>query len=254
MPVNDYAYLSLRYSGGAANTDPDLSLGGAISAERVPGQGFTASSIGGTSVIYAAGNAPGAGTLFYDVGNNTLAWLEFEGLTGDPVNVDTDGRYILESGTGYIIVDVTNAGLPAGDSSGSITITEPSNNALDDVSKAESWAGDVNYRCVYLQRDTGGGILVGGKIYINSDASGPDTIAIGVDPAGLNSAPATIANESTAPAGVTFTAPASAATGLSVGDFNTAGDYYAIWIRRTVAAQNNVSAPLSLSSIGIEIY
>jgi len=45
----------------------------------------------------------------------------------------------------------------------------------------------------------------------------------------------TIENESTAPAGATFTAPYTFATGLSIGTL-AAGEFYGIWIRRKVPA------------------
>jgi hypothetical protein len=42
-----------------------------------------------------------------------------------------------------------------------------------------------------------------------------------------------LANEKTAPSGVTFTRPTSKATGLALGDL-PAGQYRGVWIRRTI--------------------
>jgi hypothetical protein len=76
--------------------------------------------------------------------------------------------------------------------------------------------------------------------YISAEVAGGASIAIGPDTtaaSALGSATAqalTIANETTAPAGVTFTAPTTAATGIALGTIGS-GQVKAFWIRRTAA-------------------
>ncbi len=106
----------------------------------------------------------------------------------------------------------------------------------DNVSGAERTSGDVEYRCWYVHNANATLTVVGGVIWIYSptDSTG-DEIDIGLDPVGLNGTATTIANESTAPAGVTFSRPASFNTGLIIGDLPP-GQHRAVWERRTVTA------------------
>jgi hypothetical protein len=77
-------------------------------------------------------------------------------------------------------------------------------------------------------------------MYLSAEVAGGASIAIGVDTtaaSALGSATAqalTIANETTAPAGVTFSAPTTAAGGISLGSIPV-GNVRAVWVRRTAA-------------------
>jgi hypothetical protein len=76
--------------------------------------------------------------------------------------------------------------------------------------------------------------------WIASETAGGASTAIGLDTTGVTPhgqagvQALTIANDTTAPAGVTFSAPTTKATGLSIGNI-AAGSVQAIWIRRTAA-------------------
>lgn len=105
---------------------------------------------------------------------------------------------------------------------------------FDDVSSAEATAGDVEYRCIYVDNTHGTLTLQGAKAWIQTQTPSADTdVAIGLAVAGLNAAEIAVANENTAPAGVTFSAPSSFAGGLSLGNI-PAGQYFGVWVRRTV--------------------
>ena len=67
------------------------------------------------------------------------------------------------------------------------------------------------------------------------------SLAIGVGTSAVNGTEQTVANESTAPAGVAFSEPASNGSGLALGDL-PAGQHRAIWLRRTVTAAAPSSA------------
>lgn len=105
---------------------------------------------------------------------------------------------------------------------------------FDVVTGDENAASDVEYRCVYIQNGHGSLATSAGKLWIQSQVSGGATLAIGLDPAGKNATAATAANENTAPAGVSFSAPTDKASGLSMPDLS-AGDYIGVWFRRTAA-------------------
>jgi hypothetical protein len=110
-------------------------------------------------------------------------------------------------------------------------------NLFDAVSGAEHTAGDTEYRCLYVHNSHGSISLTNAVVWIQSDSSGADSdISIGVGAAAVNATETAVANESTAPASVTFSdAATSRATGLSLGTL-PAGQHRAIWIRRTVSA------------------
>lgn len=124
----------------------------------------------------------------------------------------------------------------AGDIS-SVELTDNSlNNLWDDVSGDEGSSGDTEYRKIFFKNAHGSLVAQGTMLWIlTQTTSANDAISIGLDPAGAGAAGADIANESTAPAGVTFSAPSSKGTGLSLGS-PAAGVRYAIWIKRVVDA------------------
>lgn len=138
----------------------------------------------------------------------------------------------------------TTAGTPAtalGDQVSTTAITTATlNNLFDDVSGAEAAAGDVEYRCIFVLNNHASLTLQAANCYITSQTAGGGTIDIGLDPAAVSAKgsasaqAATIANESSAPAGVTFSSPTSGAP-LTIGDM-APGQVKGIWLRRTVTA------------------
>ena len=119
---------------------------------------------------------------------------------------------------------------------GAKSSVDSSSTIFDDVSSAEATSGDVEYRCVYILNTHGTLSYQAAKVWIQAQTPSADTdVAIGLAAAGLNAAETAVANENTAPAGVTFSAPSSFAGGLSLGTI-PAGQYYGVWVRRTVNA------------------
>jgi hypothetical protein len=117
------------------------------------------------------------------------------------------------------------------------------NNLFDDVSGAEHTAGEVTYRCIYVHNNHGTITLTGALAWIQSDTSGADSdISIAVGTAAVNGTEQTIADEDTAPSGVSWSdAATSRATGLALGDL-PAGQHKAVWIRRTISAGSTPQA------------
>lgn len=105
---------------------------------------------------------------------------------------------------------------------------------FDDTTSAESAAGDIEYRCVYVHNNHGTLALQNAVIWIQTNTTG-NRLAIGLGSSAVNGTEQTVANEDTAPTSVTFTQPANKAGGLSIGNI-PAGQHKAVWIRRTVAA------------------
>jgi hypothetical protein len=111
---------------------------------------------------------------------------------------------------------------------------------FDVVSGDENAASTVDYRCVYI-RNSHGSLTWGPNIkaWLAAQTAGGATIDIGLDPAGVGNGSttgvaATPANETTAPAGVTFSNPTTKAGGLAPANV-PAGSAFALWIRRTAA-------------------
>lgn len=160
--------------------------------------------------------------------------------------VANDIKFYLSGGAGNTDV---NASLGGAKSSTEIT-TATLHNLFDQVSSAESSAGDTEYRCIYVENTHGTLTLQNAAAYISSNTpSGDTTLDIGLGTAGIDTQEQTVADESTAPSGVTFSAPATLGAGLSIGNL-AAGSYMAIWLRRTVnssaAAYSNDGATVNV--------
>jgi hypothetical protein len=107
-------------------------------------------------------------------------------------------------------------------------------NLFDQVSSAESSAGDTEYRCIYVKNNHGSLTLQNAVVWIQTQ-SGEATTAIALAGEGVNGTAETVADESTAPVGESFSSPVTEGAALSIGDI-PAGEHMAIWVRRTVAA------------------
>ena len=115
------------------------------------------------------------------------------------------------------------------------TSTTVGTNIFDNVTGDEATAGDVEYRGVYVLNN-GTVDLQSAKVWVQANTPDADTdIAMALSAEGFNATMATIANENTTPATVTFTSPSTKATGLSIGTL-AVGQRYGVWIRRTVTA------------------
>ena len=115
--------------------------------------------------------------------------------------------------------------------------------ALFDATAAqEAVDGSVEYRCIYLHNGNGSDEMTNAVVYMSANTPlGTTTIDIGVGSAAINAAEQTVANETTAPSAVSFSAPTTAGAGLALGDI-PAGQHKAIWLRRTISAGSGSSA------------
>jgi len=110
------------------------------------------------------------------------------------------------------------------------------NNIFSDCGGTESAAGSTKYRCVYFQNNHGTLTAKNVRFYVGTDSTSADTNwQIGLAAAGLNAQETAIANEDTAPASVTFSAPTTYAAGLAPADI-PAGQYFGIWYKRITNA------------------
>src|SRR3990167_5133794 len=118
------------------------------------------------------------------------------------------------------------------------------NNLFDNVSGDENAALDEEYRCIFIHNAHSGLTLQNTKLWIDSQVANGADCEIGLDPSGASPIgyadiqAAEIADEDTAPGGVTFSAPTTKAAGLNIGNLS-AGYCHGIWIKRT--ATNSVA-------------
>ena len=129
-----------------------------------------------------------------------------------------------------------------GGAKSSTTASSTVDQLFDAVSAAEASAGSVEYRCIYLHNNNGTDTMTNARVWVSANTPlAGTTLDIGVGTSAVNGTEQTIANETTAPTSVTFSAPSTAGTGLALGTI-PAGQHRAIWLRRTVTAGSGSSA------------
>lgn len=107
---------------------------------------------------------------------------------------------------------------------------------FDDVAAGESAVGDIEYRCLYVHNAHATLTLTAPVVWIATNTPSPGTsIDVGVGTSAVNATEQTVADENTAPSGVTFSAAATQGAGVALGDIPP-GQSRAYWIRRTVTA------------------
>lgn len=126
---------------------------------------------------------------------------------------------------------------PAASLGGAASATAASGSTLwDNVSGAEAAAGDTEYRCVYVKNTNGSLTALSTVIFIQANTPSADsTLDIGLGTSAVNGTEQSVANENTAPTGVTFVPAATQGAALNIGDL-APNATKAVWVRRTVNA------------------
>lgn len=123
---------------------------------------------------------------------------------------------------------------------------------FDEISGDENANLNEEFRCIFIYNSSGL-TFYNVVVWIAAETPGGATISLGVDPTPasvVNSASPQaleVANEDTAPSGVTFSSPTTKATGINLGDI-PANYCKAIWIKRkamNTGALNNDSVTLT---------
>jgi hypothetical protein len=167
-----------------------------------------------------------------------------------------NGVYLLGAASGYLVVTVTTAGLPASDTQDTIPISYNYNNLWDDVLAVESLAGEISYRCVYIRNTHATDAAYDVRAWFNATPT-PDVGAMQLDTVnGKNGTTVSLADEYDSTdvllnAGLTnWATPTSSSGGLQLGQLS-AGEYWALWLRRTVNEDTRQSNPQDMMSIAI---
>jgi hypothetical protein len=115
------------------------------------------------------------------------------------------------------------------------------NDLFDDITGAENAANQVDYAGIGIDNSNVNNDYVSPAVYISSETAGGAAVAIGADTtaqSAIGSASAqlvTIATQTTAPAGVSFTSPTTFGAGVTLGTITKNGYVKGLWIRRSAA-------------------
>lgn len=146
--------------------------------------------------------------------------------------MSADPRWRLSGGAGN-----ANPALSLG---GAMSATEAGAGIFDDVSGADSAAGDTEYRGVYVT-NVGDVDLVAPVVWIVDESDASADIEIAIADEGVGATMETIANENTAPAGPAFVEAPNKAGGLALPTI-PAGSRCGVWIKRAVPAATPANA------------
>jgi len=256
IEVND---IQFWYS-GSGSTGGSTSLGGVISSTRVGSQLATPTSgITGVTINWALNNAEGNGLLSWSKSTNTIGWKPPGSLNTYLMVLSVNGTFTIGGTDGQLVVTIVFASLPVIYTQDTTSIANQLNKVFDSVSAANSLVGKISYRCLYVKNAHATLTASGVKAFIAQLTTGPDEIEIGLDPAGIGNGSSTgvattIANETTAPAGVTFSSPTAAISGLQPGAGSlTPGQVFALWEKRTVVPNTTGSITQNSSKIGVAL-
>lgn len=255
MPIStlDIAFYKSLHT--VSSTDQ---LGGGIGAALTSQYAqFQPSVVTGCYISSAQGNLPGAGVLTYNSAQQTLTWRPPQSVESftSPV-ITSDGSYTFGTlATGMVTITYTFSALPTTYKTENITIVTPIHSVFDQVTTAMALLGDVQYRCTYIRNNHPTLTASEVRAYIYAPPESPQMIELGVDPAGVGDGTTTgiaqtIANKTTAPAGVSFSAPVSAAAGVILGALPP-NKCIALWQKRTVPQMSYGQLRVVPVSIGV---
>lgn len=249
--------LGFYYTGGATNSDPDASLGGARSSHRSRGMGFLIQGLPIPAVVIDdIFPACGEGFAYLRVGTDgeSILFAAPDGIEGETIALlEGDSKVVEGSSPSKALRVYREPGMifPAGRRM-DILLRYPINGGLGqaNLTSAQRAAGRTTYRGLILYAH---GNLQDLKLWMPAVGGAQATFSLALENT-LTGTIQTIANETTAPTGVTFSTPTTEATALMVGAMS-AGTYYGLWVRRVfppagiVAVRENVQLATKFRSV-----
>lgn len=225
--------IEMWLSGGAGNTSPAASIGGARStAQDTANMDFTPSSpFSGLTVLFL--------TLINE--DPTVQFVAIDDFGDDRIELqgyDFSGAAIqgtTGTETGYITgVDFTannNLGIArvtadydvvVTPDSGTVAAAAPDDNLFTFVPSSNYVSGYTRYRCFYILNN--GGASSDAYTLTVANFSGPNSVEIGMAPEGIDGTAELLGSETTTPTGVTFASTASLPVLAS-------GEFHAVWVK-----------------------
>lgn len=250
MPSTDRLVdaLGLFLTGGATNTNPDLSLGGLPSSRRVRGLGsivdYPIVAALRIDNVYPA-NGEGVGTLSITA-TGELTWTPPGASAGTPVAVPAgESRIVAGTDANKAVRVFKEAGLTALPStSEAVELVPIMNGALAhaNVSHAQRLAGVTTYRAIALVAPGAYGVT-DLRLWMPpvADAQAVFSLATETPVAGSIQ---TIANETTAPTGLSWSTPTSEGSALRIPPISP-GSPIGLWIRRVFPASGSMNVKVT---------
>jgi hypothetical protein len=250
LPVDSVAwYLTGASAAGKSQRDQAFSLGGFRSGVALRSMTWDCKQpmVGVEILGVGALNGRGPGSL-EAITDDSLRWTPPGGVAGTTVTLAQGQEAKLfgfESGA-WILVR-RNSTLPMVGIH-SVQCLDIYNNAIGmgNVASADAVAGEVFYRAI-MGKNEFTGPMADIKIWLDADVN--SGIAIGYEVAVADEIQ-DIADETTAPTGITWVTGTTSATGITIPSVS-AGQSFGLWIRRTIAADSDPS-PSELVHIHIQ--
>lgn len=254
MPIS---LVNVSFNKSLAENAGIQSLGGGIGSVIASQNAVQPTVVTGVYISQVFGNAPGFGTLSYNPTTQQLQWKPPGSATTyiSPV-ISTNGSYIVgNSVEGLLVVTANTAQLPSIFKTESIEISSPIGTVFGQVTTTMALLGDEQYRCIYFKNNHPSLSANDVRLYLHQPPTLPQTISLGLDPAGVGDGTTTgvaqtIADAHTAPVGVTFSAPTQAANGISLGTL-APGQCVAFWQKRTVPPMSYGPLAITQATIGV---
>ncbi len=257
MANANLAELQQYYSGGGSNSVTTASIGGAISSARVLSQSVSSfTTMTGVTVDDAMGNGVGDGTFVYTASGTTAQWSPNGGALGDGLDISSGGVFFVQGANngGGLCVTVSAVDLPTSNVTNTLTVANLTEKHFLNQTKDESDVGVTKYHC-FAYKNTSSETMKNITLYISENTPGADTISIGLDPLAASDGsvgPTAVANENTAPSGVTFYAPTSKddTSALVIGDL-LPGECRFYWVKQLTPPEVDVATIANTYQIGI---
>lgn len=234
--------IAIYLSGGDGNHAPSASLGGAISVRPV--KGMTARydvPVAGVIVEDATPeNTEGEASIAID--GDAVVYTPPDGDPGDPVTILAGERKIVYGADPTKAIRLYRPTGYTFEGTAEFHLVDTMNGVLgmSDVEHAERVAGAIHYRAFFVKALADAGVV---KLWVDTDGQATYSVALEVPTADTIQ---TIADQETAPAGVSWEDAASEGTALVLGTM-TEGQTYGVWLRRTFPAAGTVASKESVN-------
>lgn len=256
MPIT---LANVAFHKSTAVNGSDISLGGAVSSVLVSQTSTQPTIVTGVYISSVVGNNPGSATISYSPSSQMIGWKppgSLDTFWSQPIS--TDGTYTVGNyATGVVVVNVTLASLPSAYKVEAVAITTPMHNVFGPVTALMALTGDIRYSCIYFKNNHPTLTATDVRLYIHSQPSLPQIVAIGVDPVGVGDGTVdgvaqVVADAVTAPTGVVFSSPVLAANGIQLGNIPP-GKVVSFWQRRTVPPMSYGPLAISRYTVGVAL-
>lgn len=254
MPIS---ITNVSFHKSSASAGGNSSLGGVLDTTLSSQTTTQPAVITGLYISQAFGNPLGGGGLAYNPTSQTISWKPSGSATtyiSSPVT--GDGTIMVgDAVAGMLLVTVTFTALPTSYKTETITVSSNLHTVFGPTTALQALVGDIQYRCLYFRNNHPTLTANDVRLYLHAPPALPQTIGLGLDPAGVGNGTTTgvaqtIASATTAPAGVTFSSPTQAVNGIVLGSLGP-NQAVAFWQKRTVPEM--AYGPLSIISTTVGV-